>query len=132
MKRACFIGRFQPWHLGHEWLIRQKANLSIPILVLVRDILPDDKNPFTTEQTIKMISNALSDIDVVVQSIPDIESVNWGRGVGYETNEYKPPENIGAISATEIRKQVLAGSDEWKSMVNNKIWNLVTTYLLDT
>jgi hypothetical protein len=25
--------------------------------------------------------------------IPDIESVNYGRGVGYEINEYQPPKN---------------------------------------
>ena len=35
---------------------------------------------------------------------PDIESVNCGRGVGYEINEFVPPKHIGTISATEIRK----------------------------
>ena len=39
-------------------------------------------------------------------SIPDIESVNYGRGVGYEINELTPPEEIGNISATEIRKKL--------------------------
>ena len=38
--------------------------------------------------------------------IPDIESVNYGRGVGYEINEFIPPEDIGNISATEIRKNL--------------------------
>ena len=43
---------------------------------------------------------------VKVIPIPDIESVNYGRGVGYEINEYTPPEDIGKISATEIRKNL--------------------------
>ena len=43
---------------------------------------------------------------VKVISIPDIESVNYGRGVGYEINEFVPPKDIGEISATEIRKNL--------------------------
>ena len=36
--------------------------------------------------------------------IPDIESVNYGRGVGYEIIEHKPPQDIKEISATKIRE----------------------------
>ncbi len=43
---------------------------------------------------------------VKIISIPDIESVNYGRGVGYEINEFVPPEDIGAISATKIREEM--------------------------
>ena len=43
---------------------------------------------------------------VKVISIPDIESVNYGRGVGYEINEFVPPEDISKISATEIRRKL--------------------------
>ena len=43
---------------------------------------------------------------VKVIPIPDIESVNYGRGVGYEINEFEPPKDIGEISATEIRKKL--------------------------
>lgn len=128
-KRACFIGRWQPWHKGHEWLIRQKLDVGIPALILVRDIPPDAGNPFTTEQTVEMITEAMKAHDVVVQVIPDIESVNWGRGVGYATNEFKPPENVGAISATEIRSQVLAGKEGWHDLVNPQIWGLVERFL---
>ena len=38
-------------------------------------------------------------------SIPPIESVNYGRDVGYDVIEHKPPENIKKISATNIRKE---------------------------
>jgi len=41
---------------------------------------------------------------VKIIPIPDIESVNYGRGVGYEINEYVPPKDIGKISATKIRE----------------------------
>ena len=36
--------------------------------------------------------------------IPDIESVNYGRGVGYEVLYHQPPTDIESISGTSIRK----------------------------
>mgnify|MGYP001443147776 CR=1 FL=1 len=54
-KYAIFIGRYQPYHQGHISLIMQKINKGIPALIMVRDIEPDAKNPFTTEQTVNMI-----------------------------------------------------------------------------
>ena len=72
---------------------------------MVRDIEPDDRNPFTIKQTVEMIETyhkSVNDVKVIV--IPDIESVNYGRGVGYEINEYELPSDSGAmfISATRI------------------------------
>ena len=107
-KYAIFIGRFQPYHQGHISLIMQKINEGIPALIMVRDIAPDSKNPFTTEQTVQMIEkyHAAKGHDVKVIIIPDMQSVNFGRGVGYEINEFMPPENIGWISATSIRNSI--------------------------
>ena len=129
--RAVFIGRYQPYHQGHIALIRQKLDGGVPCLILVRDIPPDPKNPFTTEQTIGMIRkyHASKGDDVEVMKIPDIESVNWGRGVGYEMNEFFPPENIGWISATKIRDSVKQGSDDWREMVDGSIQDDVVEFL---
>ena len=38
--------------------------------------------------------------------IPDIESVNYGRNVGYEIIEHKPPTKIKKVSATKIRQKL--------------------------
>ena len=38
--------------------------------------------------------------------IPDIESVNIGRGIGYDVIEHVPPVEIHDISATKIREQM--------------------------
>ena len=43
---------------------------------------------------------------VKIIPIPDIESVNYGRGVGYEIIEHIPPSEIGEISATSIREKM--------------------------
>jgi len=128
-RRAMFIGRWQPFHNGHKWLINQKLGEGKPILIAVRDIPPDEKNPFTTEQTVEMIQKVYSEQDVEVVCIPDIESVNWGRGVGYGLNEHVPPQNIGFISATGIRNDIKEGSDTWRENVDSSIHDLVIRYL---
>ncbi len=128
-KRAMFIGRWQPMHNGHKWLIGQKLDKEIPVLICVRDIPPDEKNPFTTAQTVEMIEDVYLGQNVEVLVIPDIESVNWGRGVGYETNEHKPPPDVGFVSATSIRESIKNGTDEWKESVDEKIHDKVIHYL---
>jgi len=67
--------------------------------------------------------------DVQVMVMPDIESVNWGRGVGYEMNEFTPPENIGWISATKIRTSISERNDDWKELVDPSIQEDVVKYL---
>jgi len=130
-KRAIFIGRYQPYHFGHINLIQQKLNDGVPVLIMVRDILPYEKNPFTTSQTAFMIEkyHKSKGDDVEVMIIPDIESVNYGRGVGYEINEYEPTQEICNISATKIRESIKTGNDEWKEMVDVSIQEDVIKYL---
>jgi hypothetical protein len=38
--------------------------------------------------------------------VPDISSVNFGRGVGYDIIEHIPPTEVAEISATKIRKEL--------------------------
>ncbi|MGH7884491.1 MAG: adenylyltransferase/cytidyltransferase family protein [Thermodesulfobacteriota bacterium] len=130
-KRAIFIGRYQPYHYGHINLVRQKLDKGVPCLIMVRDIPPDPKNPFTTEQTVDMIRkyHESKGDNVLVMVIPDIESVNWGRGVGYEMNEFTPPDDIGFISATRIRESVSEGNNDWKELVDESIQGDVVKYL---
>jgi len=41
---------------------------------------------------------------VTLTVIPAIESINYGRDVGYGIIEHAPPAEIEAISATKIRE----------------------------
>jgi len=107
---SMFIGRWQPWHDGHRWLIDQRLNQGKNVLICIRDIAPDEKNPFTASQVHSNIVVKLLDliaekrVEVIV--IPDIESVNFGRGVGYDVIEHIPPQEVSEISATKIREQL--------------------------
>jgi len=110
MKYSMFIGRWQPWHDGHFWLINQRLSLGKNILICIRDLPPDANNPFTPKEVLDNISNQLKELiskgKIKVIIIPDIESINYGRGVGYDIIEHKPPENIKEISATKIRAEM--------------------------
>jgi len=128
MRRALFIGRWQPFHKGHRWLIDQKLQEGIPCTVAIRNIPPDENNPYTTDETLLMLVDAFSGEDVKITKIDDIESVNYGRGVGYEINEYVPPDDIERISATQIRNKIKAGDDSWKEIVDPKIINWLERY----
>ena len=127
--KALFIGRFQPPHVGHMWLFNQKLDQGTPILIAIRDIEPDEKNPLYASEVKQLWEKVYEGKDVEVIVIPDIESVNWGRGVGYQTIEHIPPADIANISATQIRKEIREGNDSWKNMVDSKIHEDVISLL---
>jgi nicotinamide mononucleotide adenylyltransferase len=109
-KYSMFIGRWQPWHQGHRWLIDQRLNEEKNVLLCIRDVEPDEKNPWTAHQILMNLSNELQDLieagRLHIMIIPDIESINIGRGVGYDVIEHIPPQEIHDISATKVREQM--------------------------
>lgn len=110
VKYSMYIGRWQPWHEGHRWLIDQRLNEGKKVLICIRDVEPDEKNPWTPLEVMQNLSKELSDIiqegKVKIIIIPDIESINIGRGVGYDVIEHCPPDDIKEISATAIRNKM--------------------------
>jgi nicotinamide mononucleotide adenylyltransferase len=109
-KYSVFFGRWQPWHGGHRWLIDQRLNEGKNVWIAIRDVKPDEKNPFTAHEVMMNLSEELKDLleegRIFISIVPDIESINYGRGVGYDIIEHVPPTNIGDISATKIREQM--------------------------
>jgi cytidyltransferase-like protein len=107
---SMVVGRFQPFHDGHKWLMNQCLDEGKNVLICIRDIEPDDKNPYTSQEVENRITESLIDLiqegRVKVMTIPDIESINFGRGVGYDIIEHIPPQEVSDISATKIREQL--------------------------
>ena len=107
---SMFVGRFQPFHAGHRWIVDEILDEGKNVLICIRDIEPDDKNPYTSQEVENRITGALIDLiqegRVKVMIIPDIESINFGRGVGYDIIEHIPPQEVSDISATKIREQL--------------------------
>lgn len=109
-KYSVFFGRWQPWHAGHRWLIDQRLNEGKNVWVAIRDVKPDEKNPYTAHEVLMNLSDELKDLieegRIHISIVPDIESINYGRGVGYDIIEHVPPKEIFDISATKIREQM--------------------------
>jgi len=111
VKYSMFVGRWQPLHKGHLWLINERLKEGKNVWLAIRDIMPDEKNPWTAQEIEKMVhegelKDLITDGRVVTSIIPDVESINYGRGVGYDIIEHVPPREIGEISATSIREQM--------------------------
>lgn len=111
MQYSMFVGRWQPLHKGHLWLINERLKEGKNVWLAIRDVAPDENNPWTAQEIEKMVhqgelKDLIADGRVITSIIPDIESVNYGRGVGYEIIEHIPPEEIGEISATSIREKM--------------------------
>lgn len=130
MTYNLFIGRYQSPHKGHMHIFNTFLSESKPVLIAIRDIEPDAANPLTAFQ-VKSLWEKVYENNALVKVIiiPDIASVNYGRGVGYEVNEIKVDASIANISATEIRKQILSEQNDWKDLVDEKIHALLSSYL---
>lgn len=109
-KFALFIGRWQPFHEGHQWLIDQKLKNGKRVCIAIRDVPQDDKNWWSSDEIQKMLEekfDKLIKLEMIkIIQIPDIESVNIGRGIGYDIIEHIPPQEIHDISATKIREKL--------------------------
>lgn len=109
-KYAMFIGRWQPWHKGHRWLIDQALEQGKNVLLCIREVEPDEKNPWTPQEILMNLANELEELveqgRLRITTIPDIESINIGRGIGYDVIEHIPPQEIHDISATKIREEM--------------------------
>lgn len=107
---AMFLGRFQPLHEGHKQLFQQALDEGKKVCVMIRKTEIDEKNPFTPYQILENIhkeySGYINDSKFMVMLVPNITSVNFGRGVGYDIIEYVPPVEVAEISATKIREQM--------------------------
>ena len=110
-KYSMFIGRWQPLNKGHLWLINQRLQEGKNVCLAIRDVEPNENQPWTAKEVEKMVHEGelkelIQDGRVITTIIPDIESINYGRGVGYEVIEHIPPKEIEEISATKIREQM--------------------------
>jgi phosphopantetheine adenylyltransferase len=107
-KYAMYVGRWQNWHKGHEWLINQQLEKGKDVWVAIRNVPTDENNPKTAQEVMMELAGEPFFMEnshkIQISIIPDIESINYGRGVGYDVIYHEPPTDIEKISGTSIRK----------------------------
>jgi cytidyltransferase-like protein len=107
---GLMIGRFQPWHKGHRTLFEKILSIAGQVCIGVRDTQgTTEKDPLSIDEVISRIHQDLEK-DYAgkyhVWAIPNISGVYYGRDVGYKVEQLKLDDEIEAISATSIRKEL--------------------------
>tara|TARA_B100001113_G_scaffold149863_1_gene122938 strand:- start:323 stop:712 length:390 start_codon:yes stop_codon:yes gene_type:complete len=112
------LGRWQPWHKGHQELFKRCIKKTGQVIIQVRDVegasggQGQDDNPFCWEDVCKNIEdNLLKDdykrgVEYEIMLVPNITNITFGRGVGYVFEEEVFDEEISSISATKIRSEL--------------------------
>ena len=104
------LGRFQPWHHGHTELFKRALSKTGQVVILLREQDGTDSHPFTTEQRVNFIKDALSAYTgkFEVIPVPNITHITYGRDVGYAIEQEHLDKETESISATDIRKKYQA------------------------
>ena len=106
---AEMLGRWQPWHGGHQKLFEETLKRAEQVLIMVRDVQGVGDNPFDFETVKKNIEEKLNpkfEGKYKIMLVPNITNICYGRGVGYKIEEIVLDEEIQKISATKIRQQM--------------------------
>ena len=152
MIRGFYIGRFQPYHEGHDAMVER---ISAEVDELVVGIGSADqshtvRNPFTAGERIMMITKALVELDLVTYAVP-IEDLNrnsvWVghvqsmsprfdvafsnnplvvrlfREAGIEVRQ-SPMYQREAFEGTEVRERMAADGD-WEALVPEVVVEVV-------
>ncbi|HAU39555.1 MAG: nicotinamide-nucleotide adenylyltransferase, nicotinamide-nucleotide adenylyltransferase [Candidatus Peregrinibacteria bacterium GW2011_GWF2_43_17] len=148
MTTSLFIGRFQPFHLGHLDGLKQALAKSDRVIIGIGSAEENytEDNPFTAGERFEMIEKTLSAesierekyIIIPIRNIqnfslwtshvkllcPTFQKLFTGSHIVKELFEKHAPDiqivklkmNL-KISATEIRKKILAQDKSWQTMV---------------
>ena len=105
---AHMLGRWQPWHGGHQKLFEETLKRAEQVLIMVRDVQGVGDNPFNFDTVKSNIENALKDYEgkFKVILVPNITNICYGRGVGYKIEEIVLDQETQKISATKIRQKM--------------------------
>ena len=98
---SLFIGRWQPFHKGHQTLIQKVLDEGKNVCVAIRDTEVSNKNPYSAQEREEMIQKVFPQVKII--TIPDIEEIIHGRDVGWGIRELRLDQDIEAISGTKIR-----------------------------
>lgn len=116
------LGRWQPWHQGHQELFKRIHSITGQVCIMIRDVPKEseanervpgqDDNPFDINEVSSRISIELAkdgfyeSIDYIIIHVPNIVDISYGRGVGYTFTEHDLGKDIHDISATKIRAKM--------------------------
>jgi nicotinamide-nucleotide adenylyltransferase len=152
MKRGLYLGRFQPYHLGHHEVLKQISKEVDEIIIGIGSAQKSHEieNPFTAGERVLMVSGALLEFGIKHYVIP-IEDIQrnslWVSHVksmvppfeiAYTNNplviellseagikvKQSPLFKRNNYSGTEIRRSMLRG-EKWEQFVPDMVVEII-------
>jgi adenylylsulfate kinase len=101
------LGRYQPWHEGHQALKNEAHKRTDQVLIGVRNTHgTSEKDPLPYEEVVEYIRRGNEEDYSLIMKLPNITNIVYGRDVGYKIEHVDLPAEIQAISATQKRKEM--------------------------
>lgn len=101
------LGRYQPWHEGHQALKEEAHKRTNQVLIGVRNTYnTSEKDPLQYSEVENYIKQDNPFKDTLVLRLPNITNIVYGRDVGYKIEQVDLGADIHAISATQKRKEM--------------------------
>ena len=112
LPQGYVIGRFQPWHIGHQRLAEEAIRRHGLVTIHVRAAQRSESNPHNFAGIRWRIDAAMASRGVPrcayrVEKAANVAGVYYGRDVGYTVERVHLPAEVEAVSATDIRAGVL-------------------------
>lgn len=111
------MGRWQPWHDGHQALFKRCVAKTGQVMIQVRHVQGvsggegQDDNPYSWDMVCSDIEKGLIQdgfkrgVEYEIMLVPNIVNITYGRGVGYSFEEETFDKSVTEISASKIRQQ---------------------------
>jgi len=104
------LGRWQPWHEGHRALFERAIAKTGQVVIQIRDCQGwQNSNPFEIAKVEAFIRRDLDPLyqgQYIIQVVPNIVNITYGRDVGYKIEQESFDKSVTDISATKIRKDL--------------------------
>jgi hypothetical protein len=105
---TLMLGRYQPWHEGHEGLKDEAHKRTDQVLVGIRDTHgTSEKDPLTHDEVVGYIhQNSKERVGTLILRLPNITNIVYGRDVGYKIEKIELSPEMQEISATKKRQEL--------------------------
>ena len=152
--RALYIGRFQPYHLGHHAVLKEMASEADEVIICIGSAQRSHEldNPFTAGERYMMISKSLRDEGIFNFYIVPVLDVNWNAVWVSHVESLIPPVDVvftnnplierlfeeqgykvrapplfnrKEYSGSEIRRRIL-NDESWESLVPQAVVDVMT------
>jgi len=102
---TLMLGRYQPWHEGHQALWDKAHERTEQVVIAVRDTQgTSEKDPLHYSEVHRRIRQDANPSFII--KVPNITNIVYGRDVGYKIEQIDLGEKIHSISATQKRKDM--------------------------